>query len=127
MPNIWGFLCQKIMELFALEFIFPLYFVSIKYVFIPFFFTSQFLELIFLCIGSYLQSYSLNKEYVEISSIKQRAGGKTVLPSACLWQRQLLSLENLYGIPPSMTCSGWVKPEQGVTIPTLPSKLSGTI
>ena len=70
------FLCQKIMELFALEFIFPLYFVSIKYVFIPFFFTSQFLELIFLCIGSYLQSYSLNKEYVEISSIKQRGGSE---------------------------------------------------
>ena len=43
------------------------------------------------------------------------------------WQILLLSFENLYGAPPSMTCSGWVKPELGVTVPSLPSKLSGTI
>ena len=39
----------------------------------------------------------------------------------------LLSFENLYGTPPSITCSGWVKPELGVTALPLPSKLTGTI
>ena len=31
---------------------------------------------------------------------------KQVLPSACRWEILLLSFENLYGTPPSMTCSG---------------------
>ena len=36
-------------------------------------------------------------------------------------------LKTCMGTPPSKTCSGWVKPELGVTVPPLPSKLSGTI
>ena len=34
-------------------------------------------------------------------------------------QIQLLSFENLNGTPPSMTCSGWFKPELAVTVPPL--------
>ena len=38
-----------------------------------------------------------------------------------------LALKNLYGTPPRMAFSGWLKPELGVTVPPLPSELSGTI
>ena len=37
------------------------------------------------------------------------------------------ALKTCMGIPPSMTGYSWVKPELGITVPPLPSKLSGTI